>query len=73
MSQSQVWNVLPSTPLIMQSERKVVETFVISLVLTNLVNSRGKLEQYFLVKPRHIARRILQILLKIINLSQIFN
>ena len=30
MSQSQVWNVLPSTPLIMQSERKVVETFVIS-------------------------------------------
>ena len=30
MSQSQVWNVLPSTPLIMQPERKVVETFVIS-------------------------------------------
>ena len=30
MSQSHVWNVLPSTPLIMQSERKVVETFVIS-------------------------------------------
>ena len=30
MSQSHVWNVLPSTPLIMQSERKVVEIFVIS-------------------------------------------